>query len=145
MNPVPGRADHRLMRNFAGLGIGIGIAAAHAATLPSSQAQGSVSYISGGIGEDEALAMQRAAAAYPLQLEFVEKAKDGHEAYLAGNPVTIRDRSGTTLVDAVAGGPFLLAKLPPGHYTVVATNQGHSESRVVDLKPREHQRIVFAW
>jgi hypothetical protein len=89
--------------------------------------------------------MQRAALRYPLQLEFVEKEKDGHEAYLAGNRVTIRDGSGTTLVDTVAGGPFLLADLPPGRYIVVASKDGYSESRAVDLKPGEHQRIVFAW
>ncbi len=43
-------------------------------SLPPSFRQGAVSYRSGGIGINEAKAMEKAASRYPLSLEFVKRA-----------------------------------------------------------------------
>ena len=49
------------------------------AALPAAQAQGRVSYVSGGIGDDEATAFKRAAADYPLEMLFVQSARPRDE------------------------------------------------------------------
>lgn len=114
------------------------------ATLPAVQVQGVVSYITGGIGEDEATAFRQAAAAYPLELQFAQKARLRDE-FLSDVKVTIRDRSGKLLLDAASDGPFLLAKLPAGMYKINADHDGELKSQTVEIHAGKHQRAVFVW
>jgi hypothetical protein len=116
-----------------------------AASLPAEHTQGAVHYLSGGIGADEAAAMKAASARYPLTLEFLHKNSSGHDEYLAADKVVISNMHGKRELNAVADGPFLLAKLPPGKYRVVATNDGKSERRDVNIKPHAPARVMFEW
>ena len=52
------------------------VAAAHAdeGTLPAERSQGSVTYLSGGIGKDESDAMKQAASRYSLAIEMASPA-----------------------------------------------------------------------
>jgi len=93
--------------------------AATMSNLPPEATQGAVTYRSGGVGESEAMAMKHAQASYPLSLEFVQRAHPRDE-YLAYADVTIKDGAGHTMLDAIAQGPYLLARLPDGKYTVMA-------------------------
>jgi len=115
------------------------------AQLPPEHKVDTVAYVSGGIGEDEAAAMKQAAPRYPLELTFVAKAEDGHDMYLAGTEVTVRDHSGRIVLYDHADGPFLLAKLPPGRYTVEAIDHGQIRQRSVTLIPDKHAHLVFEW
>jgi len=122
---------------------GIAWAAADTA-LPDVKSQGTVTFLTGGIGHDEALAMKRAESQYPLSMVFVEKAKP-HDEYLAAVAVTIRDDKGKTALDTISDGPYLLAELPAGRYTVSAIYDGKKIERsatVVSGKPRQ---LVFDW
>lgn len=127
----------------------IGVMAAPAlsavATLPMVHQQGNVVYLSGGIGEPEAQAMKRAAGKYPLEIEFLQKERTGHPAYLAGDQVSILDHAGKTVLEATADGPFLLAKLPPGRYTISASDHGVAKKRAVDVEAGKHSNVVFEW
>lgn len=114
---------------------------AAAEAMPAEQVAGNVSYVSGGIGDDEIAAMKAAAARYPLELVFV--GKDG--SYLAGNPVVVRDASGQVVLDTQSDGPFLLARLPPGRYAVKATYLDQSREQRVSVSANGHARVVFAW
>ena len=49
------------------------------------------------------------------------------------------------MLDAVASGPFLLAKLPAGTYQIEADHVGVVKRQTVDIRPGKHQRIVFVW
>jgi hypothetical protein len=112
--------------------------------LPAIHRQGEVTYLSGGIGDQEARAMKRVAGGYPLELEFLLKAMPRDE-YLAGVKVSIKDDSDRTILDATASGPFLLAVLPEGRYTVTASNHGRTDRRAVHIERHEHRRVVFEW
>ena len=115
-----------------------------AGAAAAQETQGNVSYISGGVGEDEAAAMKSAAAGYPLELHFVQKATPRDE-FLADVKVRITDRAKNVVLDAVANGPFLLAKLPPGTYQIEADHVGVVKRQTVDIRPGKHQRSVFVW
>lgn len=114
-------------------------------SLPPEHSAGNVIYVSGGIGKDEADAMKQAATRYPLELMFVAKEKNGHDAYEAGDKVMIRDHTGKVVLDTRSEGPFLLAKLTPGKYTVEAIDNGKSRERSVVLMPGQHAHLTFEW
>ena len=115
-----------------------------ASPAAAQEMAGNVSYISGGVGEDEAAAMKSAAAGYPLELQFVQKATPRDE-FLADVKVRITDRARNVVLDAVASGPFLLAKLPAGTYQIEADHVGVVKRQTVDIRPGKHQRSVFVW
>ena len=88
--------------------------------------------------------MKSAAAGYPLELHFVQKATPRDE-FLADVKVRITDRARNVVLDAIASGPFLLAKLPPGTYQIEADHVGVVKRQTVDIRPGKHQRSVFVW
>lgn len=113
--------------------------------LPKEQVQGSVHFVSGGIGKDEADAMQRAMKRYPLALEFVAKARTRDE-FLADVAVKIKDRRGHVVLKTVSTGPFLLVRdVHPGKYEVTAEERGKSEKRTAEIKAKGSERMVFEW
>ena len=118
--------------------------AAFATALPSPKTQGDITYISGGVGHDEAEAMEQAAKEWPLALEFAIKAKP-HDEYASNVKVSIRDMHGKTVFDSTANGPFLLLKLTPGKYVVTAERDHHKLERHVTLAANQHKREVFVW
>ena len=118
--------------------------AAMDADLPPEQTQGKVTYLSGGIGLDQQAAIKQAANEYPLELEFLESG-EGHAVLTAGVQVTITDRTGKVVLDARSDGPFMLARLPDGQYTISAENTGRVETRRVIVERGKHRTVVFEW
>jgi hypothetical protein len=128
----------------AALGAATGAWAIPNATLPPEQTQGAVTYMSGGIGRSQQLAMKRAASRYALELEFLHtgKAYDGSLAYV---PVTIKDRTGKVVFDAASDGPVMLLKLPAGRYTIIARNADKTDTARVSIEHGKHQTLAFDW
>jgi len=118
---------------------------ASAAQLPPVHEEGAITYVSGGIGEDEASAMKQAAAQYPLEMTFVTRERDGHDAYLAADEVIIRDQRGRVVLDTRSDGPYLLASLPAGRYRIEAIDHGQPREHTVTVKPAQHTHAVFEW
>jgi hypothetical protein len=118
--------------------------AAALSTLPPEQTQGAVTYRSGGIGHDEAQAFAAASSQYPLTLEFAAK-HTPHAAFLADVHVTIKDVRGKSILDTQSDGPFLLAKLPAGYYTVTAQQQGQPLTRNVHVTAATPTHMLFLW
>lgn len=112
--------------------------------LPTEETQGSVRFRTGGIGEDEAAAMQQAESAYPLSVEFLQHAKPRDE-FLASVEVTIKDGAGNAVLSTRSTGPFLLAQLPSGQYTVTAEDEGRIKTKRVEIAPHKRDRVVFIW
>ncbi|SRR2546428_4667985 len=112
--------------------------------LPAEQTQGAVTYVSGGVGQDEAQVFAAAARQYPLTLEFAIKHTPRAE-YTANVHVTITDVQGQRLLDTRSDGPFLLAKLPAGQYTVMAERHGQTLARTVRVAPSHPAHALFLW
>ena len=98
--------------------------------LPKVQTQGEASFVSGGIGDDELAAMHEARRDYNLQLLFAAK---GSGEYLSSVAVVVKNAHGDTVLDTVADGPLLYAKLPRGQYQVSARYQEQVQNRKVRL------------
>jgi hypothetical protein len=113
--------------------------------LPEKHTQGDVTYVSGGVGDDEAAAMARAKSKYSLSLEFVQRAKPRAE-YKANVEVTVTNKSGNVVLDTVADGPYLLADLPSGKYTVSAIDEeGKSIVKHVTVSQGKPEHLMLVW
>jgi hypothetical protein len=126
------------------LGGGMCAYCAAADLLPKEHKQGDVAYLSGGIGEDEARAIESKAQDYPLTLEFLVKAQPRAE-FTSDVKVKIEDHAGKVVLDTVSDGPFLLVRLPPGKYAITASLEGESQARHIRLVDKRPKRVIFEW
>lgn len=123
--------------------VGRALAAGNAG-LPAEQHQGGIAYVTGGVGMREAKTFEHAAGRFPLALEFVQRAGKRDE-FIAGINVRLTDRHGKTVLSTKADGPFLLARIPSGRYTVAATYDGKPLKRQVVVQSKAKQPVVFEW
>jgi hypothetical protein len=112
--------------------------------LPPPKAHGDVQYVTGGIGEAEYVALRQAQCKFPLALEFVRRSAE-HDSYLADVDVVVTGADGMTVLAVRSDGPYLLAKLPDGDYTVRATYFGHTLEREVRVAAAASARVQFVW
>jgi hypothetical protein len=121
------------------------VIAAAPVQLPEERSQGDVIYLSGGVGQDEANAVERAKPNYPLSLEFVQHAKHRDE-FISDVKITMTDKEGNTVLDTTSDGPYLLAKAPDGKYTVTATDEnGKTLVRHVVVSADRPEHLVLVW
>jgi enamine deaminase RidA (YjgF/YER057c/UK114 family) len=114
--------------------------AAPAREAKRTEAAAGISYVSGGIGEDSEAQLKAREKEFNLKLVFT--LIEGN--YLADVNVAIRDAGGKALVEHLAEGPFLLARLPTGTYAITATYEGKTQSRKVKVGERL-QTEYFRW
>jgi hypothetical protein len=126
----------------AALALGLAGAAFAQDDLPPVQTFGSVSYVTGGIGLDEFAAIKAAEKDFALSLLFTQN-KRGE--YLSDVKVSIKDKAGKTVLEAVSDGPMLLARLPAGVYKVSAEHEGNALSKTVRVEPKGVTRAAFVW
>jgi len=88
--------------------------------MPAEQYQGSVRFVTGGVGQDEAKMFEKELSKHPLAIELLEHAGKTDE-FTAHAMVKIADQHGHTVLEAKADGPFMLVDLPPGRYSIQAT------------------------
>ncbi|MFJ7566912.1 hypothetical protein ACIQW9_08145 [Herminiimonas sp. NPDC097707] len=115
-----------------------------AGAAPSEVSSGQATYISGGIGSDEAAEMRSMASRYALEVVSVVNTEP-REEYTADFRILIRDKVGKTVVDAMSEGPFFLANLPDGSYQVEAIQDDVRKLQKVLIKKGTHRRLVFVW
>lgn len=108
-----------------------------------AQTQGNVSYVSGGVGQDEVCQIKGIQDDYNLHLLFAETPSN---QYLADIPVRIVGRNGNTVLQTRAQGPYLYARLAPGSYRIVAENAGRAQSRQVRIMSKmKPASVSFLW
>ncbi len=107
--------------------------------LPAVQSQGDITFLSGGVGHDEAEALRRRQGHWPLSLSFFGPTSD----YLADVHVRIVDSTGNEVMAAASHGPYMLVALHPGSYVVYARYKDEEEKRPVKVAKKGHERVPF--
>jgi hypothetical protein len=135
--------NHRLLIAMLTVAVLAPVAAVHAGTVLQEHSQGPVSYVSGGIGVDEADAIREAAAAYPLTLEMATAAGGPRDAYVANAKVDIRDAGGKIVLDTTTDGPLMLVNLPSGVYHVAVNWNGVQREKTVQVGGERRQHVLL--
>ncbi|MBI2958722.1 MAG: carboxypeptidase regulatory-like domain-containing protein [Betaproteobacteria bacterium] len=122
--------------------LALAAAAATGYALPQPKTENGITYVSGGIGADEAKAMLAEAMRYPLSAVFFA---NRNNEYLADVEVTITDNAGREVLSAISEGPIMLLEIPAGRYTVEAEVGGKTLRRTVQVWEDSPQQIGFHW
>ncbi|WP_028215278.1 hypothetical protein [Paraburkholderia mimosarum] len=111
-----------------------------AQTVPAPVERNGVTYVTGGVGEDEVRAFRKVAPKYNLRITLASKA--GH--YLSD--VGVRITSGERAVLAVrTEGPFLFVRVPAGRYQIAARDRHVTETKQVVVPPHGSIEVYFYW
>jgi hypothetical protein len=112
--------------------------------LPPEQRVGDVSFVTGGVGDEQATAFKQAMPGYALAIEIL-RMSSGRGEYTSGAQVTVTTRSGNPVLSTRAEGPFVLVRVPPGDYQVQATLGGRTQTKDVSVAANGSARAVLAF
>jgi hypothetical protein len=141
---------HSLFLPFVAVGVLMGSVTLQAASLEpidssgvqvQRQEQNGIAYLSGGIGEDEAKAIQQTTG-YNLHMTFSVGAEN---EYIPDVDVVIQNAKGQSVLALTQAGPLVYVQLPPGKYTVVATRAGETRRDTADVGAGTARNLVFHW
>lgn len=116
------------------------LAQGDAFTLVEKQV-GSVTYVSGGIGDEERDEIRLRERDFNLKLLFAER--DG--SYLGSVDVVVLNAKGETVLEANSAGPFLLARLPRGGYVIKVSMNGQEQQKKLSITEKRRSEAVFRW
>ena len=105
------------------------------------QEQNGITYLSGGIGEDESKAIQQTTG-YNLHMTF---SVGSENKYIPDVDVVIQKSQGQTVLTLNQAGPLVYVQLPPGKYTVAATRNGETRRETADVGSGPARNLVFHW
>ncbi|MHC8311617.1 carboxypeptidase regulatory-like domain-containing protein [Pseudomonas sp. GT1P32] len=105
------------------------------------QEQNGITYLSGGIGEDESKAIQQTTG-YNLHMTF---SVGPENKYIPDVDVVIQKAQGQTVLTLNEAGPLVYVQLPPGKYTVVATRNGEVRRDSAEVGSGPARNLVFHW
>jgi len=141
---------HSLALSIAALGMlmsPVTLSAASLEPIDSSgvqvqrQEQNGITYLSGGIGEDESKAIQQTTG-YNLHMTFSVGVDN---KYIPDVDVVIQKAPGQTVLVLNQAGPLVYVQLPPGKYTVVATRNGEERRDTAEIGNGAARNLVFHW
>lgn len=112
--------------------------------LPPVQTQGQTEFLTGGVGKDQSDAILQAAKSWPLTVELAQAAAPRAE-YISDVQIRIKDKSGNTVLDTNADGPYVLVKLPPGKYGVDATYESRTIHRDITVQRGQNRKLTLMW
>jgi hypothetical protein len=111
------------------LNLGTLLPADAASALTKPVAVGGVKYITGGVGIEERDLLKNSYKDYNLKLVLAMTSRE----YLADIRTVVSQPGGKSIFETVADGPWVLAKLPEGHYVVTAYYHQKKETAQVDV------------
>lgn len=114
--------------------------AARVATAAPPSAPGPVAAVSGGVTEEERERLN--AMAQDFNLKIVMATRSG--AYLADVAVVVRDEAGKPVLETRADGPWVLARLPAGRYSVEGSANGAAVRKTVAVGAAQ-ARVDLRW
>jgi len=110
-------------------------------TLAVTARAADVPHISGGIGIDGREELRAKERDYNVKI--ITATKSG--AYLSGVQVVIESAKKEPMLETTMAGPILLAKLPPGPYTIKATAGGQTLTQTVAAEAQGLKQVDFRW
>ena len=102
---------------------------------------GNISYVSGGIGDEERDEIRVRERDFNLKLLFSER--DG--SYLGDVDVVMVNAKGVTVLEAKSVGPFLLVQLPGGSYGIKVSANGQVQQGRLSIPAKGKHEGVFRW
>jgi hypothetical protein len=114
------------------------------AQIPQTQYSQGVSYITGGVGEEESSAILAEAKQWPLLLEL-SQLENGRGIWIFGSQIKILNASNAVVFDAKADGPYMLINLTAGDYVIQAAYQGVEQKKAISIKTGQTQKISIFW
>lgn len=102
---------------------------------------GGIRYASGGVGAGERDELRALAKQFNLQ---IMSAMQGGGEYLADMGIRIMDSKGATVLSATSKGPYFLAELPPGSYTVEVSAKDKTQKQSAQIGKSQVQ-LNFYW
>jgi hypothetical protein len=102
-----------------------------------------ITYLCGGVGEEQVSQMKDSKGDYDLMLTFATRSGE----YLADVDVAIKDAKGKSVLQTTCGGPILLVNLPrSGTYRVQAKAEDYSLRKTVKVKAKgPAHSVVMTW
>lgn len=107
---------------------------------PVVQQSGIISYITGGVGLEEREALSRQTSDFNLK---VVNAVPGRP-FVADINIAVLDSRGQEILRTTSDGPWLLAKLPAGKYTIQASDGTRTQTRSVQLGQAQRE-VMLRW
>jgi hypothetical protein len=118
------------------------LVAATAFAQPRVRSQDGVSWVSGGITDEERGELVLLLPGHNLKLLT---AAERSGAYLSDVGIVIVDGRGAKLVDTRLDGPWFLAQLPAGRYELQLTRNGVTQKRTVAIPAAGRRDAYFYW
>jgi hypothetical protein len=105
------------------------------------QQQNGITYLSGGIGEDESRAIQQSTG-YNLHMTFSIGTEN---KYVSNVDLIIQNAQKQTVLTLSQTGPLVYVQLPAGHYSIVTTLEGQERREAVDIGGGAARTLNFHW
>jgi hypothetical protein len=119
----------------------IGAAAVVLLAFSAAARAADVPHVSGGAGADERAELLAKEKEYNLKIIAAEKSGD----YLAAVKVVIESANEERVLATTMEGPILMAKLPPGTFTIRATSGRETLTQTVTIPAQGLRQVVFRW
>jgi hypothetical protein len=103
-----------------------------------------ITYVCGGVGQEESNYMKKQAGKHDMALTFAARGGE----YLANVNVEIADAKGNAILQTTCDGPMMLVDFPKaGTYRVKADASGYRQGQTITVKGRGEsvQQLSLAW
>jgi hypothetical protein len=114
------------------------------AQIPDTQYSQGISYISGGVGEEESQAILMESKQWPLLLEL-SQLENGRGVWIFGAKIKVLNTKNQVIFDAQADGPYMLMNLTAGQYQIEASYQGSVQKKSVLIQGSGLQKLAIFW
>jgi hypothetical protein len=105
------------------------------------QEQNGISFVSGGVGDEQQDVLDSVAGRFNLKLTLARQ--DGK--FMGSSALRIAKQGGATVLETQTNGPLFLAKLPAGRYSINAAAAGQSYTRTVTVPSSGQKELVLTW
>ncbi len=115
---------------------------AYAKPLIALKSPTGIAYLSGGIGEEEVLAMRAQAKKFTLNLLFSEGTSG---RWVTNVNVNIYNEQDERVFRIVGSKPMLYVNLPAGNYLILANNNGQKLRHKLSLEDNANKKVILNW